>query len=204
MLKKTKPIAWFVSNCDTQSKRESYVSELRRHIRVDIFGKCGTENFNCATNSKTCSDLLTSDYFYYLALENSVCKDYITEKFWSRLSDDLIVPIVLKRSLVAPFAPAPDSFLAIDDFKSPKALAAHLNETINNMKLYESYFAWRLEPYQFRHNSPKTKHYTGFCRLCEALWDQKLPSKSYENVQNWWTSGSQCDAGFAKKFLQES
>ena len=31
---KTKPIAWFVSNCQTESLREAYVEELRKFIKV--------------------------------------------------------------------------------------------------------------------------------------------------------------------------
>lgn len=32
---KTKPVAWFVSNCDTQSQREKYAKELGKHIQVN-------------------------------------------------------------------------------------------------------------------------------------------------------------------------
>jgi hypothetical protein len=39
--KKTKAIAWFVSNCDTPSNRMEYVKALQKHIQVDIFGQCG-------------------------------------------------------------------------------------------------------------------------------------------------------------------
>jgi hypothetical protein len=31
---KNRPIAWFVSNCDSESKREDYVRELQKHIEV--------------------------------------------------------------------------------------------------------------------------------------------------------------------------
>ena len=31
---KTKPIAWFASNCFTQSKREAYVEELKKYMNV--------------------------------------------------------------------------------------------------------------------------------------------------------------------------
>ena len=43
-LPKPKLVAWVVSNCKTPSKREDYVFELKKHIPVDIFGKCGTNN----------------------------------------------------------------------------------------------------------------------------------------------------------------
>lgn len=41
-------VAWFISVCETQSEREKYVEELQKHIKVDIYGACGT--FKCGTN----------------------------------------------------------------------------------------------------------------------------------------------------------
>ena len=32
--KKSKAVAWFVSNCNADSKREDYVTELEKHIQV--------------------------------------------------------------------------------------------------------------------------------------------------------------------------
>lgn len=34
---KSKPVAWFVSNCNAESKREDYVTELSKHIQVVEF-----------------------------------------------------------------------------------------------------------------------------------------------------------------------
>jgi len=39
---KTKSAVWFVSHCNTLSKRETLVAELKKYIDVDIYGKCGT------------------------------------------------------------------------------------------------------------------------------------------------------------------
>ena len=49
---KTKLAAWFVSNCKTSINREGYVRELRRHIPVDVFGKC-LENHKSCSRKKT-------------------------------------------------------------------------------------------------------------------------------------------------------
>ena len=40
-LNKTKDIAWLVSNCHTQSKRELFVEAMQKYIPVDIYGRCG-------------------------------------------------------------------------------------------------------------------------------------------------------------------
>jgi len=39
---KTKLVAWIVSNCDATSGRGRYVEELKKHIAIDIYGKCGS------------------------------------------------------------------------------------------------------------------------------------------------------------------
>ena len=38
---RSKLVAWMVSNCDPPSQRNVYADELRRHIDVDVYGKCG-------------------------------------------------------------------------------------------------------------------------------------------------------------------
>lgn len=58
-----------------------YARELSKYIQVDIYGTCGT--LRCPrSQSQACFDMLDEDYKFYLAFENSNCKDYITEKFF--------------------------------------------------------------------------------------------------------------------------
>ncbi|XP_070511149.1 glycoprotein 3-alpha-L-fucosyltransferase A isoform X5 [Cardiocondyla obscurior] len=78
---KTKKVAWFVSNCHPRNQRMHYARELSKYIQVDIYGACGS--LRCPrSQSQTCFDMLDEDYKFYLAFENSNCKDYITEKFF--------------------------------------------------------------------------------------------------------------------------
>ena len=78
---KTRKVAWFVSNCSARNKRLQYAKELAQYIEVDLYGKCGTMKCSRAI-SGLCFQLLNKDYKFYLAFENSNCKDYITEKFF--------------------------------------------------------------------------------------------------------------------------
>jgi hypothetical protein len=65
---------------------------------VKIGGKCGKTyaDRNICPRSNDCS-YLYSNYYFYIAAENDICRDYITEKFWSRYMLPAI-PIVLKAS----------------------------------------------------------------------------------------------------------
>ncbi|KAK7084032.1 Galactoside 3(4)-L-fucosyltransferase [Halocaridina rubra] len=81
---KNKFIAWFVSNCKSASGRENLVRSLQQYIPVDIYGECGP--YKCKRSEQThCYEMLEKDYKFYLSFENSLCKDYITEKFFHLL-----------------------------------------------------------------------------------------------------------------------
>jgi len=78
---KVKQVAWFVNNCRATNNRLEYAHELAKYIEVDIYGYCGTLTCNKSI-SEICHRLLDKYYRFYLAFENSNCKDYITEKLF--------------------------------------------------------------------------------------------------------------------------
>ena len=68
-----------------------YINILKKFISVDILGKCG-EKWNCGERRihDQCFDFLNETYRYYLAFENSLCQDYITEKFFENYKYDIV------------------------------------------------------------------------------------------------------------------
>ena len=77
-------VAWFVTDCKTESNRMSYVKELQKHVSVDIYGKCG--DLKCGRSftwfTDNCFKKLLHDndsYKLFLAFENSLCEDYVTK-----------------------------------------------------------------------------------------------------------------------------
>ena len=116
---KTK-IAWIVSHCHTTSDREGYVQELQKYISVDIFGNCGSHK--CA--HWNCLESLSKNYMFYLSFENSLCKDYVTEKFFQALSKD-ILPIVYGDMNYEDIAP-PKSYINALHYENPKDLSKQL------------------------------------------------------------------------------
>ena len=153
-----KLVAWFVSNCRTPSRREDYVRELRKHIHIDIYGKCG--DMNCYKQQRqSCSDMLDKTYKFYLSFENSLCVDYLTEKIWKILRLN-IVPVVLGGADYKEILP-PNSYIDVRDFRSPKELANYLYELNSNDQLYRQYFKWKQYFQIFLINA--------FCQFCAFL-----------------------------------
>lgn len=94
---KTKAAAWFVSNCNAASGRQVIAKDIQEELkkyqlRVDIYGYCG--KLKCPKDIfDECLYMLKSEYYFYLAFENSVCPDYVTEKVLYPLNN-YAVPIV--------------------------------------------------------------------------------------------------------------
>ena len=190
--RKMKKIAWMVSHCKTPSKREEYVRQLQDYIPVDVYGECG--KFKCARNKShwlsnpKCYDKLARKYKFYLAFENSLCRDYVTEKFFSILQHDL-VPIVLGSADYASIAP-PHSYIDVTQFKSPADLATYLLELDADDELYYKYFEWKLQFVVEAGVDQMSRH--AFCDLCAKLHDSEEPSKSYASLVPQWSVKNQC------------
>lgn len=152
---KKKPNAlWFVSNCKTrglsmvQSGRMEYVQALSNHIHVDAFTRTAScrSKLGDIARSKTQGEPSYSDYWFYLAFENRLCRDYITEKFWKVLGNEgLAIPIVLGGLSVQDYksiAP-PNSYIDVRNFSSPLQLAQHLKYVVENETAFNYYHQWR-------------------------------------------------------------
>ena len=140
IVKKSRLVAWLVSNCYSTSRREKYVRELQKYIPIDIYGNCGPLTCN---NDHDCAKHLTG-YKFYLAFENSVCGEYITEKLWRSFEWGL-VPVVYGGLDGYKEALPPHSYIDVSDFSSPENLAKYILQVHANDTLYHSYFSWKTE-----------------------------------------------------------
>ncbi|CDW53394.1 Alpha (1,3) fucosyltransferase C [Trichuris trichiura] len=194
---KKKLIAWFVSNCQSPSAREFYVKQLQKHVPVDVYGQCGP--FKCPRNNSYCFEsVVRQNYKFYIAFENSVCVDYVTEKYFDRLND-LVVPIVFGRKIYEAIGPN-NSFIAADDFKSPKELADYLKRLDKDVDQYLKYFEWMNHAESVGY---KLRYETGFCKLCSKLQEQQkdwiaTPSKTAKNLTAWYKKPGTCHPQYGK------
>ncbi|KAB7500146.1 Alpha-(1,3)-fucosyltransferase 6, partial [Armadillidium nasatum] len=122
--RKNKTLAILGSNCSGRNGRWNYVKVLEKYINIDSYGQCG--KLKCSGHfNKDCN--LLNPYKFYLAFENSNCKDYITEKTWWNSFEKETVPVVMgtTKSNYEKLLP-PNSFIHVDDFESPKHLADYI------------------------------------------------------------------------------
>ncbi|XP_053954102.1 glycoprotein 3-alpha-L-fucosyltransferase A [Anastrepha ludens] len=193
-LNKTKKVAWFVSNCGARNGRLQFAHELQKFIDVDIYGVCG--NYKCSRNTADkCFELLDHDYKFYLAFENSNCKDYITEKFFVNALQRNILPIVMGARPEDYEVSAPHrSYIHVDEFASPKELAEYLHILDKDDELYNSYFKWK--------GTGEFINTYYWCRVCAALHDEDSLRKPrwYTDVNDWWRGAGVCTNGSWRNF----
>ncbi|XP_043914569.1 alpha-(1,3)-fucosyltransferase 7 [Protopterus annectens] len=173
---KTSVASWVVSNYNTKQQRVQFYMELVKFLPVRVFGKMN--------NNPLCTECLLptiSKDKFYLAFENSVHKDYITEKIWRNSFMAGTVPVVLgpSRKNYENFIPT-DSFIHVEDFSSPKGLADFLLALSANETQYQQYFQWR--------KRYSVKLYTDwkerFCTICNRF--STLPQrKVYHDLNSW-------------------
>lgn len=179
---RTKGAVWLVSNCKTQSRREAYVKELKKFYDVDIYGGCSRKRRCEPKQSDVCYRLINK-YKYYLSFENSICKDYITEKFFNILQYD-IVPVVLGGGNYSAIAPE-RSFIDATNFASPRNLAKYLIKVANNSMWYNSFFKWK--EYYSVHLHP------WMCDLCKRLHKTKYEVQVLsKDLWSWWVPNALC------------
>ncbi len=197
-------VAWIVSHCDTSSRREDYVYQLRKYIQVDEFGgKC--QHWNSPTcdqpysieSMDNCTRHVQQDYKFYLSFENQFCNDYVTEKFFQRMDHSVV--ITLGQANYSDIAP-PHSSISVFDFETAHDLANYLLQLDQDDASYLSYFWWK-DFYRVQHsrsaprengNGKRNGFGPSMCHLCEKLHMAEQPTKVYEDLYQWWRDSADC------------
>ena len=138
------PAVYIASNAQDRSGRDRYVAELSRHLGVDAYGRQPGYRRIPDDDGRPAKLRTIARYRFTLAFENSIARDYVTEKFFDALVAGS-VPVVLGAPNVAEFAPAPGSFLDVADYPEPAALAARLRELCADDAAYASHLRWKRE-----------------------------------------------------------
>ncbi|XP_035995701.1 alpha-(1,3)-fucosyltransferase 7-like [Fundulus heteroclitus] len=175
-MNKTSLVCWVVSNYRNNQKRTQVYNELNAIVPVDVYGRWNKKPLSS-------DDLLPtiSRCYFYLAFENSVAKDYITEKLWKNAYQGGAVPIVLGPPISDYNAVAPThSFIHVDEFASVRFLGEYLQKLAEDRERYKEYFNWK------KHWKVKVSvdWRERLCHIC--LQYNNLPqNKVYSDLEAW-------------------
>ncbi|EFX76413.1 hypothetical protein DAPPUDRAFT_248921 [Daphnia pulex] len=189
---KTKLVAWMATQCLTDGRRESYVKELKRHIDIDVYGLCG--RLSCARHPvdishPRCYDKLESTYKFYLSLENSICRDYVTEKFF-KIIQRRIVPVVYGGADYERIAPA-GSYIDARRYH-PAQLADYLRRLDADDTLYQEFFRWKKD-YAVEAGVASMAR-RGFCHLCSRLHHDQTVKTYVDLTSHWQHPSDECQS----------
>ena len=164
-----------ISNCKDFGRRYRLVEGLRKYLQLDMYGKCYDNLCGNPDLHYSCYNI-TRTYKFYLALENSRCKDYVTEKYWWALLRNQIPIVNWDYTHINKDAVIPNSFISIHDYPDLKSLSEHIRKVSNNATLYNSYFDWQ-DTYSV---GPSCMS----CEICKAMHENR-PGHVVENLDAW-------------------
>jgi hypothetical protein len=184
---KTNFAAWVVSQCSSGSKRNAYVNKLKEYgIGVDVYGACGNNTLCKNKSNKQCHIWLSKRYKFYLAFENSLCKDYVTEKF-SNSFDESYDSLIVYRGApnVREIFPEKNIYINTFDFQNVKSLAEYL---LNVGSSEEKYTALLKQKHRYR------MHYRDYyCSFCEWATNSQNPKPGHiKRDFNEWFRTNKC------------
>jgi alpha-1,3-fucosyltransferase len=132
--------------------------------------------------------MIESKYKFYLSFENSICPDYVTEKFFRIAQLESVVPVVYGGADNSRIAP-PHSYIDARQFE-PKQLADYLKKLDADDALFKEYLQWK-DKYIVE-NGEQIGIQNAFCDLCRKLHQKDEPVKVYNQVIDWFHPENTC------------
>ncbi|CAG2225227.1 unnamed protein product [Mytilus edulis] len=166
---KNKTMYASISNCHDAGRRFKLIKEIMKYIDVELFGRCGDRkctNFGGPCHPKEILNL----YKFRLAFENSNCRHYVTEKYWSTLAESDTIPIVN-------WTVIPNSYINFFDFKNISDFVNYIEKVGANETFFQQYFEWK-KKYELG------KSVSDYCKLCEKL-HKPYQSQVYTDLGGW-------------------
>ena len=198
---KDKFAAWMASHCG--ELRDQVIRKLQSLVHVEVGGGCAHKykyTFECPRGNG-CTKILRR-YKFYLAFENSFCKEYVTEKYWVRAIGNEVVPVVLGGGPYNdPKVAIPGSYINVANFDNITHLANYLKYLAANDTAYNEYFAWK-QKYVKVPNSKYIWPFSSYwpCKACELLHKGR-ERKIYDQLSDFW--GKQIDCSNRDRKIRE-
>ncbi|KAI8621080.1 hypothetical protein BC830DRAFT_348320 [Chytriomyces sp. MP71] len=189
-------IVFFNSNCDAPIQRTAFVQALMdAGLPIDSYGKClnniqpppGNGNFDFELKVR-----LFQEYRICVVIENSVARDYVTEKVWDGLKAGCVPIYTGAPNFRQDFEPSNNSVILVDDYfrlengRIPphnsldtgfSFLIGTIMKVLESEEEFETYQTWRRVPFEQLNkgyqNVVMTSSENAYCRLCKSLAERK-------------------------------
>ena len=189
-LQKTESALIVVSHCDTNGNREAYIEELKKYFPIKVLGKCG-EKWKCGLHYKhdDCFNILNTTYKFYLAFENSLCRQYHTEKLFENYKYDIlfITRGGFKNDSLTRFPKG--SHISTDQFKSAKALGEYMTRIANDPSLLARLLKDKSQYYGVGYEETYPR---AMCQMCKMLNNQHLFRRQILDIGAWAYNSNPC------------
>mmetsp|Transcript_31667 Transcript_31667/g.73965 ORF Transcript_31667/g.73965 Transcript_31667/m.73965 type:complete len:493 (+) Transcript_31667:124-1602(+) len=182
--KKQTAIVWLQRRCTTLSQRETIIKALMSSGKVPVHS-VGSCLRNHGTGARIPDKVAYfRDYKFCFTPENSVVKDYFTEKTLDGLMAGCIPIINGPPNVEHDFLPDPN---AVINYNGPsikgdwRKLEAELLRLTNDKRAYEEKLAWKKKPFEqlsfgFQQYFNRTLHGHMVCRACLHYADVVFPA----------------------------
>ncbi|XP_052768024.1 alpha-(1,3)-fucosyltransferase C-like [Mya arenaria] len=147
---------------------------MKNVTSIKVFGKCGVSRVNGNISFE-------QKYKFYLAFENCLCEDYITEKVYDWYTKDIIL-VVRGGANYSEHLPE-GTYVNAADFRTPENLADFSNTLGSDEERYIEYLR-RKDNYKVITEQENVQ--TAFCALCWRLNNNERFRKSHTNISSWW------------------
>ena len=168
-------VVFVANNCNTRSHRAEFVTLLQKYVQVDSVS-------GCLHNKDWPQDIPKSDkigllerYKVYIAAENSIDNDYVSEKVYRGLVAGA-VPIYLGAPNVEEYIPSNSTIIVPKNFTKNdiSILATVVKKIFNDEAEYERWISFKHHNYEnwFKKRFSFTQ-VDYFCRLCRRVLAQR-------------------------------
>ncbi|XP_063054883.1 alpha-(1,3)-fucosyltransferase 7-like [Engraulis encrasicolus] len=171
---------WVVGHYAAGHERTKLYLKLKQVIPIEWWGAAAHRGLH--------GDLLLptmSHCYFYLSFENSIFRDYISEKVWRNAFQSGAVPVVLgpPRKNYEEMLPE-GSFIHVNDFKNVAELGEFLKKLAEDKERYASYFKWKLNYTVETFMGNEHWLVEPFCRICTKQSTIQRP-KVYKDLHGW-------------------
>ncbi|KAH3741711.1 3-galactosyl-N-acetylglucosaminide 4-alpha-L-fucosyltransferase FUT3-like [Dreissena polymorpha] len=210
----TQPLDWFAvadkkykdavfietNSCFARSERGEYIETLKLYINIEIFhaNDCHDSRkvWHCASRhySDACYDII-NEYKFYLAFEDALCEDYVTDQFFKHYNYNVIIVTRTGNVNNSTRKILKDAtYINADDFRSAHELGEYLQELGRDMKRYANI----LETKSRTKSVPFSSTYqNALCDLCAHV--RKVPKirhdvivTKYDNIRHYFNEDNFC------------